>query len=363
MPDGLGIQFRGAETPILIRGRLAEPIITFLISKLDGSLTLNELLEICPSAIRSDTLLEALWHLYSKGLLIDASLATSLDSGSLGVSPPINGDDILPRQLLFWGRHLDVTRSAHSSTEVQRRLGTARLVLVATGMFGIATYDLLSRSGFSHVRVLDWNDDGLLDQTLRRHPTPPQDQVHLSVTSIDTVASYLRPWTRDADLLLTATCEAPAELFRTLNRLCLLHGCPWLRSNVDGSRVELGPYVVPYDSGCYRCMELRQSSVQAFAIEEYLYQQHLAQEREAIERKPLGEAVWSSTLAAALLVGEIVRVISGIAPPTLLNGVMEIRPVTGSLRTNRFLRVPRCPDCYRGEIMPHPVVRRKEYGE
>jgi bacteriocin biosynthesis cyclodehydratase domain-containing protein len=346
MPDGLGIQFRGGEVPIILRGERAGDALAFLLPRLDGTRTLDALLTECPPALPKPTLLRTLSLLHSKGLLTDAA-------------PPPPGtaaDDVLHRQMLFWGRHLDLSRNASSATEVQRRLATARLVLVGTGMFGIAAYDLLTRSGCTEVRAIDWNDDGLFRETLMESPMPPREMVHLPATSVDAAAAHLRAWAEETDFLVTATCDAPAALFRAINRISLIHSTPWLHGNMSGSRADIGPYVWPHDSACFHCMELRQASMQGLAIEEHLYQEHLAEERDAAERIPRGEAIWSATLAAGLLTGEVIRVVSGIAAPTLLNAVTEISPVSGVMRTNHFLRVPRCPECYQGEVLLQSVM-------
>jgi len=341
MPDGLGIQFRGGETPVILRGQRASDALAFLIPRLDGTRTLEALLAECPLDLPKPTLLRTLSLLHGKGLLIGAEPSASA----------LAGDDVLRRQMLFWGRHLDLSRNASSAVEVQRRLATARLVLVGTGMFGIATYDLLARSGCTDIRALGWDDDGLFHETLASSPVPPRQMVHLRTTSVDAAAAHLREWMEDADLLIAATCEAPAALFRAINRISLMRGTPWLHGNTSGSRADIGPYIWPHDSACYHCMELRQASMRDLAIEEHLYQEHLAEERDATERAPSGEGVWSATLAASLLVGEGIRIVSGIAAPTLMNAVIELAPVSGVLRMNHFLRVPRCPECYTGEVL------------
>jgi bacteriocin biosynthesis cyclodehydratase domain-containing protein len=258
--------------------------------------------------------------------------------------------------LLFWGRHLDLTRSARSAEEVRRRLATASLVLVGTGLFGVTTYDLLTRSGATGLRVIAWDDDGVLARVLSDSPVPPVELVSPPDTSVDVVAGHLRAWAEDADIVIMATCDAPAALCHAVNRICLSRSTPWLRGNTDGSRFDIGPFVLPYESGCYRCLELRQASMQEFAIEEYLYQEHLATEHPSGGWAPSGESLWTATLAASFLVGEAIRVATGLAAPTLLDTVIQLSPVSGVLQPNHFRRVPRCPDCYRGEVAPPTIA-------
>lgn len=347
MPDGLGIQFRGGLQPVIVRGHLAEATLDFLLPRLDGSRTLDDLRSEATDAVPEETILRTLVLLHTRGLLADDTEAAR--GGA-------TGDEVLERQLLYWGRHLDLTRSAHSADEAQRRLATTNVVLVGTGLFGVGTYDLLVRSGAATPRVIAWDDDGLLARTLAASPRPPREIVSPETTAVDTVAGHLRDRAGEVDLVLTATRDAPVALFHAINRACLASATPWLRGNADGSRFDLGPYVLPYESGCYRCMELRQASMRDFAIEEHLYQEHLAMERAAGERGMTGESVWAATLAASILVGETIRVATGLAAPTLVDTVVQLSPLPGMLQPNHFRRVPRCPDCYRGDVTSPPFA-------
>jgi len=347
MPDGLGFQFRGGETPVIVRGRTVARVVEFLQATLDGASTVDGILEARPPEIGAVTLLRSLLLLHGKGLLVDGG------AGTRAAMEPALGDQGLGRQLLYWGRHLDVTRSASSSSEVQRRLATADVTIVATGMFGAVTADLLARSGVLHYRVLAWDDDGLLQKTLESAPVPPLELIRIETTAVDSALDVLRLWIAETDLVVTATCDAPNALFRAINNLCLQDRRSWLHGNSDGSAIDLGPLVHPFESSCFTCFELRTRSAQGFAIESELYQARLARERNAGERMPIGEAVWPATLAASILVGETCRVLSGLAPATLVDGVLRLTPVTGLIEQNHVTRVPRCPDCYRGSLSPH----------
>jgi bacteriocin biosynthesis cyclodehydratase domain-containing protein len=347
MPDGLGVQFRGAEAPVVVRGAQADAALTFLSSVLDGTRTLDDLLNECPPQLSPVTLLRTLALLHSKSLLTGTA---SEESERPAIKPLSPGGDVLQRQLVFWGRKLGLARNAVSGEEVQGRLASFRFVLLATGLFGIAVYDLLVRSGCLEIQVIDWDDEGNLADTLADQAVPPRRLVHLPSTSTDDAARSLAPMLTDVDLLVMATRNAPAELFRTVNRLCLDHNCSWLRANDNGTDVEIGPYVRPFRTGCFTCMRLRRVSADDFAVEEHLYQQHLAEAHPAGATRPLGEALPVATLAASLIVMEVVRIVTGLAPVSLVDTVMTVDPTTGSFRTNRFLRVPRCPDCYRGTL-------------
>jgi bacteriocin biosynthesis cyclodehydratase domain-containing protein len=306
-----------------------------------------------PPEISQALLLRSLLLLHAKGLLVSG--AARVSSGA-GPDRPGPAEDLtMQRQLLFWGRHLDLTRSASSPREVQRRLETSRILLVGTGLFGAVTADLLTRTGCRDTHVIAWNDDGPLERALRASTVALPSAVRLPTTSVDALHAELMDRVEEADLLLTATCDAPGLLFRAVNELCLTAGCPWLFGNADGSVFDLGPLVEPYESACYSCVEQRSRSAEAHAIENELYQERLAAVRGAEERVLIGEALWPATLAASILAGEAFRLLTGVAATTLTNARLRLAPVTGLVEQNEVTRVPRCPACYRGQIAAQAV--------
>src|SRR5512135_1297291 len=153
MPDELGVQFHGSDTPVIIRGRGANELLHHLLPALDGKHTLPELLTSLSSYLTESAVLKTLSLLHERGLLDDGAIAEEPILTSDG------RDSILHRQSLFWGRSLGITRSAQSPGEVQRRLRDARVVLIGTGLFGALTFDLLSRSGCEKMRAIAWNDE------------------------------------------------------------------------------------------------------------------------------------------------------------------------------------------------------------
>jgi bacteriocin biosynthesis cyclodehydratase domain-containing protein len=343
MPDALGVQFRGAAEPVVVRGRQVAAALQHLLPALDGTRTVEDLAALCPPEVPHEAVTRILDLLESRGLLED------------GVEEPApQADPVLGRQLLFFGRKLGLLHHVPSAAEAQRRLGSARVLLVATGAFGAATLDLLSRSGCVPAQVIAWNDDGLIAESLEGDARMPRRLREIPTTSIDAVAHALRGFAGEADLVVTATRNAPEALPRALNRFCLDRDRPFLAANEHAEGFDIGPYVRPFDSPCYTCKELREASTHEHAIEEQLHEQHLAAERLAGKSRPFGELLAAATLGASLVMLEVTRILTGISPPVLLGAVLRASPLAGTFRLNRILRVPRCPDCHRGAGAPRP---------
>lgn len=344
MPDGLGVQFRGGDEPVIVRGRYATSAVDFILSTLDGSRSIEDLLEACPPAIPTKVMLQTVWLLFTKGFIVESESSPD--------SEPLTADPAMLRQLLFWGRNLDRTRSAQYSRQVQERLRVCRLLLVANGLFGLAAFDLLSRAGVKNIVVYAWDDDGLMQSTLQQTRQVPAFFSAPKTTSTSLLASFLSEWLISCDLIVTAVRNMPNDAFATINTASLQNRRPWLRGHISGNRLEIGPYFSPFQSACFTCMVLRERSAQAFPIEEQLYQDHTAKPRESGTAGPFGETIVDAALSGGLLISEAVRAITRIAPPSLINRVLSLSAFASNFESNELVRVPRCPDCYVGSIPP-----------
>jgi bacteriocin biosynthesis cyclodehydratase domain-containing protein len=345
MPRGLGFQFRGGPTSFAVRGKESERALAFLLPKLDGTNTVANLVNQSPPDLPPETILRCLRLLHMKGVIAQARVEDRSADGR-PLAPDLAGAT-RHRELLFWGRKLGITGYLAGAQDAVDRLYSAKLLLVGTGLFGSVTHDLLTRSGCGGVQTISWDDDGFLQTVVAGEESVYDPSVHLSTKSIGAVVSWIDDLAGDANLVVLATRNAPDELVRAINRSCLDAGCPYIRADDDGVEFQLGPYVVPHGSACFTCMELRESSVREFMLEEALFQEALAAEGPSGETRPLGESIPTATFGASLLVMEVVRVITGIAAPSFLNAVFSVSALDGSIRSNRILRVPRCPDCSR----------------
>jgi bacteriocin biosynthesis cyclodehydratase domain-containing protein len=340
MPDGLGLQVRGGEVDVVLRGRVADALVPWLLPRLDGRHAWQDLVADRPGEAGAEEVADVLLLLLRKGLLTD------------GVEPraPRAPDPTEQRQLLFWGRKLGVTRINTSARQVQQKLARARVVLLAGGLFGCTTLDLLLRSGCEDLALLDWGD-GQVAETLRALGAERAEEVAAALRGdAGAAVEALEPLLATADLLLTATRNAPDALFEALNAAVLRRGTPWLRGDETPSAFEIGPFLNGLDTPCFTCMRLRARGVEEMPVEEKLYQEHLAGPGpEGLQ----GESLAHSAVGAGLLVSEALRALTGVAP-VLTEGAVLTQELDGPSSLDRFRRVPRCPDCYPGDAVTHP---------
>lgn len=320
MPDGLGIQFRGGAFPVVIRGASAAGAWAYLREAMDGCTPIADLVVGAPATVGRTPVAKLLSLLHGKGLL--------MQDPERGIRSAAD-DAIGTAQSVFWGRHLGISGNASSGDELQTRLATSQVLLIGSGMFGDCVADLLRRTGVSRIKVLD------------AAPGPGA----VLADSLDSLERLVDDAAGDVDLVVCAIVGASSGVPATVNRICCATDTRVLFAVTVESRMDLGPLVQPGESACYECVRLREQSMSSSAMENLLYRAHL--EESDGSRRVVGEALPVATLYASLVVMEAIRVLTGIAAPTLLNHVTSVEGVRGSMCTNRVPRVPRCPTCSR----------------
>lgn len=328
MPDGLGIQLRGGPANVVLRGTLASALAPWLLSRLDGEKTVEDVIASRPRDFCEKDVLDVLLQLHFKGLLIDGARQPD----------PLPSKNPLPKQLLFWERKIGATRANESASELQNKLASSRVLLVGNGYFGAAAAHILKSAGFGNLCIMAWESDEFDDS---------QSEFHAIEKDLDRLLDLLDKQLPGADLLITALRNFPHQISSLINRSVILHGTGWLRGEESTIGTEIGPFVDPGDSPCYTCMHLRRRSSDELPIEEKLYQDRLA--AQTAEPRLTGESIAHATTSGAYLCDEAIRIITSIHSPVTLAAVVTIG-FDGCLRHDSFLRIPRCNDCYRGNI-------------
>lgn len=149
-----------------------------------------------------------------------------------------------------------------------------------------------------------------------------------------------------ANLDLIVACEeAPAfSFFEAVNRACLATGNRWLRVAISGTSAQLGPTVVPNQTACYTCFDLRLRTHQP-ELEGYIaYRAHL-------DRLGSGADEGKSTPLWLVVAGqaglEVVRLLIGFSPPVTIGRFYELSASSPLTTAHDVFKVPRCPSCGR----------------
>lgn len=367
MPDGLGFQMRGGATNLVVRGRLAVQLMPWLLEKLREKSTLESIVSERPANSNAGEIEELLLLLLRKGYLVAADGAKSVDtaetSNAAGTADKTgaiiaagNGNaanraknSVDVKQRLFWGRKLGFTRNNSSAEEVDRKLAEAKVILVADGLLGCCTFDVLARSGVNSIDVVDRLNDEDLKELVAIEREGHLLTSYTQAQTLDALAEIIETKAQTADLLLTVTRNAPLSFFKLMNSIALQTPIEWLRANETSVELEIGPLLVPYDTACYSCLELRVRSADDYPIEESLYMRHLESDQKN-ETLPLkGECLAFATAGGAQIAMEAIRAVTNISLPVTLGAVI-FNTFDGHSETMQVPKVARCPDCYRGTV-------------
>lgn len=346
MPDGLGIQIRGGATNLAVRGRLAKSLLPWLLAQLTKSVPLETIRKSRPNQSTEEEIDELLLLLLRKGYLVESANQSSA---------PLQSDSISAKQRLFWGRKLGFTRTNAGAEEVETKLRQAKVLLVAEDLLGATTFDLMHRSGIGFIEVFDIGADNNLEILVEN----AQDKdVICTYSKVDRLTESLERKASTADLLVTVTRNAPQSFFKTINRLSLDHQINWLRANETAVELEVGPLLLPFDSACYSCMELRTRSIDDHPIEEALYQKHLEGIVEGDSKRLQGEALAFATGGGSLITMEAIRALTMISEPVTLSAVV-FNSFDGHTQRLPVKKIARCPDCYKGSVEIHTDLQSK----
>ncbi len=341
MPDGLGMQFRGLSSPVVLRGALVETLLARLLPLLDGEHDVSQLIEKCGKDVEPGDVATLLMSLFMRGAICEPDAA----------SRPRNLVD--RKNLLFFGRSLGATRNNGSASQVAAKLARAHIVVIASGLIGASTIDLLNRSGFEKISAAALSTQADAQETFAGLEC--ESSLEFIESNESAVRNFLHDRLQSADLVVAVLRNEPRVMFAMINEICVEAGVQWIRACDSLSRIELGPYVNPHDSACFECMLVREISASDHAVEEELYQKYL--EEHQADRGPVGESLALATQASAYLAQEAVRIVTAIERPQLDGRVLNFYS-DGNIDQNSFTRVPRCEVCARAGAL---VLPEKEH--
>jgi bacteriocin biosynthesis cyclodehydratase domain-containing protein len=289
--DGDRIVFEHGRSVVVLEGGAVRMLLPALLPLLDGSRTLDDLAQRLGEPVRP-AIAQALDLLAANELLVEGP--------DLPAAPG--------------AARLVAAASGLPLSVVSGRLSGATVGVVGAAAAGELAARMLHADGAGEVRQLPWDGDG-----------------------VD----------------LTVVAPAPGEVVRVAgwNQNALWRGLPWLLVRpFDGLVVTVGPLVVPGESACYECLQLRLAS-------------HLEYGRDLDRIETVPTAAGQSgglTASAAGLAAHLAVSWLGAHDARLpgLLFVLETQPQI-ALTSHPVLRVPRCRACSDAGALAAPLPWRE----
>jgi bacteriocin biosynthesis cyclodehydratase domain-containing protein len=228
--------------------------------------------------------------------------------------------------------------------DIQRRLARARILILGAGALGSHLVEGLAHAGVGEMRIHDPagapRAHALCAEAAARYP-------HLGFRAGPDDPEDFAGAIGEVDCAVVCADSPIPLLAEAVNEAALRAEKRWLLGRVDRGIGLIGPTVIPRESACYECFLLRRAVNLADA-----------DERQPHPGAPPGRGEGLAApraLAAAigsLLALEVLRLLSGAAPPQTVNRVLRLSFFAAQATYHRILRFPGCPACGFGARRP-----------
>lgn len=207
----------------------------------------------------------------------------------------------------------------------QNRVASSRVLLVGRGALARATRAILAESGIRVIVEPPFAGDDLR--------LVPSDAWARAIAGHDHVVLAL---------------DAPmSTALLALNDAALDAGIAWTGAYLDGHEATVGPTVIPRETACWRCYQLR--ALGAHPNIDRMMAYEAAREQGRAEAAP-SRLPSFAPVAAGFLAQAVIQTLSRVTLPPLAGRVLRVAFMDLRAERHRVLRIPRCPACSRDGV-------------
>jgi molybdopterin/thiamine biosynthesis adenylyltransferase len=258
------------------------------------------------------------------------------------------------RNINFFGSYV---RLADNKYELQGRLRDCRITLLGLGGLGSHLLLDMAAMGVGHVRAVEFDRvelSNLNRQILYRDADVGQEKLHLAVArvrefnphiDIEPISAKLSSAEEvievatGADLVICVADRPKMEIINWVNEGCVRLGVPLVTGGLDTQRAVYYT-MIPGRTGCVECWRRQVTAVDTVssALLEEKRERQIGGDNAAF-----GPLV---TMTTGLMLGELTRLITGIAPPVAAGRLMQLAFDDYAFsEAERWERQPDCPVC------------------
>jgi bacteriocin biosynthesis cyclodehydratase domain-containing protein len=318
----------------------ARKAIRWLWESLDGEKRVADVLD---TWMGSADLLSLIANLTERGMLED-------NVGLERLSPEVRRR--YAEQIIVFSHAHAGTPAPHASlrgSELQERLLGASVLVIGTGVLGSNVVRALCQIGIGSIGILG---DGIVEQRLiergawyREHQAGEGcahaliEQARSLRPDIEATFSQVRVQNEDAGSLpfdgvhLVVLAEDGFEpgRYAWVDQACHRSRVPWTSIRRNGWEVEIGPTIVPYQTGCFHCFEQRRAGAAGLSLQ--------AGSREG--------RCFNLAIGPEWLALEALKLLTGFGECLTLGSAAILEPLSMRIGVHRVLRLPNCPRCSR----------------
>lgn len=256
--------------------------------------------------------------------------------------------------------------------EVQKLLTGAQVVIFGAGAVGSHALATLADAGVGKLHVVDQAEatkhdvagSALLQLHDVGHSRAERAAHYVNAKEIPSVKCEAVETDSDEDFkkaLKGAACalvclDSPAPLLLdAVNEAALEADVSWITGQVYQGMGIVGPTVIPRQSACYKCYELRRNA-NLPNYEEVMHFESRLRQMPAIRSEFVAPKPLAATLGG-LLALETLRLITQKATPQLAGRILRVDFFAPEMTYHRILRLPNCPACGDAKRRLLPVVQ------
>jgi bacteriocin biosynthesis cyclodehydratase domain-containing protein len=172
----------------------------------------------------------------------------------------------------------------------------------------------------------------------RLYPNVEFQAAPLNIDDKDDVARIVHR----SSLVLVCQDAPEVAIYRAVNEEAVLKGVPWLKAAIDGFEAQLGPTVMPGETACYTCYEMRSRANWSYYDENLAFEEHLAEKRPEVDYGCLASFSGFLGNLAAL---EATKLLTGFLPPLTCGKFITFHVGDFDVQSHEIMKLPRCPTC------------------
>ncbi len=347
------LQMRVHEKVVVFSGKTVTDLFPEVFPLLDGVHTVSEIISALQERVEESVVIELLTVLNKRFLLEDSDKKTScLTKNELKRQES---------QMLLFSRLSGIQHSR------QEDLKNARVGIIGCGNVGSNTVTSLALAGVGNIVVTDFGkvtDKNVFLNSLFRETAigknkaevisslcqqiNPTVNIHQYITKIKSASDFKKLLSNEQ--LIVVCLDRPAiALYEWINEVCVTNQLPWISGSLDGEYGSIGPFVVPHQTACYQCYQLRLQSNLAVDREYLFYKEYL---RKNPNQTDLGSTNSFAASIGNLLALEVIKIISGFTFPSTLGYEFTIDFCSLETKLHPVLKLPRCPVCSKTRTTP-----------
>lgn len=152
------------------------------------------------------------------------------------------------------------------------------------------------------------------------------------------------------DLLIVPIESFSPSILHKVNSLSIETGLHWMiTKQFSGYNGHIGPILIPGETACYNCLELRTKSNLSFYSEYKSFEKWVVN-REKRRAEKYGTIPPFTGIIAGYTALEVLKYLTNIQVPNVLGSFLSVNFFTLEVEPHKVLKVPYCSECDRKEI-------------